>query len=218
MNATQKGWATNIAGLVIIWAATKGINLPPDTAAILSSTLGSIGLAINQFLIKKAQKESPPAPQADPALLKNQAGFFTPQFASVVCILAFALIALPGCATFGKNVDQSKLIVQVATMKVIEADQSHTKERAAKIREVASDGKTFLDGANVSVPLLSSAINARLAGIDIAPSDRVLAAALVDAVAAELNARVGSGLLSPEQKYSVSQVLGWVIDATSFYQ
>lgn len=217
MNATQKGLVANIAGLIVLAAASQGVTLPPDLAMLLVSTLGSIGLGINQWLIHKAQKELPPTLQDNPSLLKNQAGRFVPQFASMLFVIAFALITLPACTTLGKNVDQSKIIVQVETMKVIEADRNHTAERAKQIREVAVEGKQFLDTNTVSVSLLADSINARLAVLDLAPSDRLLAAALVDAVVAELSARVGAGALSPEQRLNVSQVLGWIISATEFY-
>jgi len=65
--------------------------------------------------------------------------------------------------------------------------------------------------------MLAGAISARLAEINLSPSDRVLAAALVDAVVTEIDLRVGEGLLSPDERVTVSQVLDWVIDATEFY-
>lgn len=139
---------------------------------------------------------------------------------NIVSTVIFAIVLIgkiSGCASIQKNVDQSKLIVQAGTMKVIEADIDNAAERAAKVKAVASEGQRFLDGTDVSVPLLAAAINARLAELNLQPSDRLLAAALVDAVVAELNTRVGDGLLSAEQKYTVSQVLGWIEQAASFY-
>ncbi len=131
----------------------------------------------------------------------------------VACVFASVIV---GCQSINANVDQSKLLVQVATMKAIEAGED-TNARAERVKAIAAEGQSFLDGENVSVSLLESAVANRLAALDLTPSDRVLANALVGAVVAELNARVGEGLLSTEQKYTVSQVLGWVEQAASFY-
>jgi len=227
MNATKTGWVANLFGSALLLAS--GFTDPAVVSQILSyvtalgvaispakatAALGLTGLVLNQILIVVARNQEPDNPN-----VLRQRGFVSPPFAAFLLVLSLAVacVGLSGCSTLSQNVDQSKLIVQVATMKVIESDRGATAERAARIQEIAGDARTFLDGTDVSVALLEDSVMARLAGMDLAPSDRVLASALVAAVVAELNARVGDGLLSSEQRYTVSEVLGWIEQAAEFY-
>lgn len=141
-------------------------------------------------------------------LLNTCAAYF------VALLIPLALVA---CASFQQNLGSEKIVVQYATMKFIEADKANLPERAAKIREVASEAKTFFDSSTATVPLLEQAVRDRIAPLQLSPADRVLATALIDTVVTELQTRVGKGLVPPDQVYQVSTVLGWIMDATEFY-
>jgi uncharacterized protein YceK len=132
----------------------------------------------------------------------------------VFFVIATALMV--GCASLNQNTAATAAI-QIGVMKVVEVDAGNERQRAEKIIDIASEARTFLDTADVSVPVLEAAINARLAALDLAPSDRLLAGLVVQSVVGELNVRVGSGLLSAEQRLTVSQVLSAVEKAASFY-
>lgn len=131
-------------------------------------------------------------------------------------IALLSLFLFSGCASL-QQVDTFKPIAQLVVMKTIEADRTHMKERAAKIRDLTGEAQTFLDSASFTVPLLESALTARLAGMDLAPSDRVLGTQLIKLVTNELSKSVGDGLLSPEQKFSVSSIFAALEEAASFY-
>lgn len=131
-------------------------------------------------------------------------------------LLAVVILALAGCASFSGSSSTEKLIVQVATMKFIEAGDDRAA-KAAKIVSAAAQARVWLDTDGVSLSDLQSAMLARVNASDLEPSDKLLAAALVDVIAAELNARIGEGVISPEKKATVNAVLAWVEQAASFY-
>lgn len=132
--------------------------------------------------------------------------------------LAASLMLMGGCATLNENEGSAKLIVTYATLKVIEQGDTPAEqaERAQKIHKVASDAKTFLAGDSVTIGLLQQAILDQIEPLELSPADAYLASALVQVVIAELQERVGAGVLDPDQLYQASTVLGWVIDATAF--
>ncbi len=134
-----------------------------------------------------------------------------------LALFACLVTALTACASFQQNLASEKVVVQYATMKFIEADLEDRAGRAAKIREVAADAKSFFDGGVATVPMLEQAVRDRVVPLQLSPADRVLAAALIDTVVAELQTRVGKGLVPADQAYQVSTVLGWIVDATEFY-
>lgn len=122
-------------------------------------------------------------------------------------------VAVSACGTLPTHDASARLAVTYATMKVIEAgDQPVT--RAEKVASIARDAKRFLSGEAVSVGLLEDAVLARISTENLSPADRMLAQALVGAVAAELEGRVGQGLLGADQVLVVNTVLDWVIVAT----
>jgi hypothetical protein len=136
-----------------------------------------------------------------------------------VAIAAAALVAatLPACKTIDQHQASASLVVKYATMKVIEQAGATDAQfaRATRIRSIAADVEKFAGGEAVTIAALEAAVRAQLPS-DLSPADRFLADALVQSVVQELQARVGSGLLNPEQLLQVRQVLGWVIEATSY--
>lgn len=125
-----------------------------------------------------------------------------------------AVLALSGCATLGTGSAGEKLVIQVATMKIIEADEDRSA-KAAKIRAAVDQARVWLDMDGITLADLRSAMLARIGGLE--PSDRLLATALIDAVAVELEARIGDGILDADKRVRVNAVLGWIAEAASFY-
>lgn len=132
----------------------------------------------------------------------------------LIAIAALAAV-LSGCASFSGSTTE-KLIVQAATMKVVESGADRAA-KAAKIVAAAEAAQTWIDTDGVTLADLRASMVQRIAAADIEASDKMLATALVDVVVAELNARVGEGLISPEKKVTVNTVLGWVVQAAAFY-
>lgn len=138
-------------------------------------------------------------------------------FTTVLITLALACgLLLQGCASLGQNTATEKLVIQYATMKVIEADRDAMPQRAAKIDEIAASAQVFLSSDAADIGLLGAEVQKRLPP-DLSPADRILANVLIDAVIAELQVRLGSGLVRPDQQFQVNAVLGWIREATQFY-
>lgn len=118
-----------------------------------------------------------------------------------------------GCAlTTLQSNPSARLAVTYATLKVIE-DGADPQQRAEKVLSIATEAREFIETDALNLSQLEAALRARLADENLSPSDQLLADALILTVVAELEAKVGSGMLSPEQKLTVGTVLGWVITA-----
>lgn len=130
-------------------------------------------------------------------------------------VFAAVLAVLSGCASFQGSATE-KLVVQAATMKVIEAGSDRV-EKAARIIAAADAARVWLDMDGVTLSDLRSAMVERIAAADIEASDKLLATALVDVVVAELDMRIGDGLISPEKRVRVNTVLSWIVQAAAFY-
>ena len=127
------------------------------------------------------------------------------------------LTMVTGCTIF-QNVDQAKLVTQVAVLKVIEAQgPAHYQERAANVARIATEAKTWLDTNGVTLAFLRAAVEARVAKMNLALSDQVLVGVLLDATIAELQKNVGDGAIDPQKLYYVNQVLDWTIQAAHMY-
>src|SRR5688572_8583949 len=116
--------------------------------------------------------------------------------------LVGSLFLVTGCASFEKHNATARLIVTAATLKGIE--QGWDVER---VRAIVTSAKALAAGTEVTVGVLEIAIAKQLDGLELSPADRLLADALVQIIAEELQARIGLGVLKPEQRVMVDQVL-----------
>lgn len=227
MNPTQQGLVGNGAGVALFgsllaldpatieqilgYLAALGLHVSPVQAA---AVIGLLGTVWSQISIAKAHNAAPPV--ASNQLPPNgQRGFARTNF--LAFLIVTCMLGMAACASFQQNAPVAQLGVQVATMKVIEADKAHAAERAAKVKEIATDAKSFFDTGTANLSQLEQAVRDRLAPLNLQPSDQLLANALIQAVIAELQQRVGNGAVPADAVYQVSTVLGWVIDATGFY-
>lgn len=134
-------------------------------------------------------------------------------------LVCAASLVCASCETIEKTPATAALVVQYATAKVIEAGTSPGERatRAARIKAIATDAKSWLDGDAVTLDLLQQVAQERIAKLDLSPADLLLANGLLQVVVTELQAKVGQGVLSPELKLTVSQVLAWVAGAADLY-
>lgn len=133
-----------------------------------------------------------------------------------IIIAAIAAITLSACATGSGSNASEKLIVQAATMKFIESSDDRAA-KATRIVKAADQARVWLDSDGVTIADLQVAMLERIAAADLEPSDKLLASALVEVVVAELNVRIGDGIISPDKRATVNAVLTWVEQAASFY-
>jgi hypothetical protein len=141
----------------------------------------------------------------------------------ILCVLVFMCASMLGCASFEKNIETEKLIVQVATMKVIEVGDSAVErsQRAERILSVTNDARTWLTMGGVNLGDLRTALDDRLNELELQPSDRILANMLIDQVLVGLNERIVDGVKMPvppdEFVYQVNTVLDWIEGAARLY-
>lgn len=138
----------------------------------------------------------------------------------LICLAALAFV---GCASFDQHFDTEKIIVQVATMKVIEVGDTaiERSQRAERILDVASNARTWLNTGGVNLGDLRAALDQRLDELQLQPSDRILANMLIDQVMIGLNDRIVNGVKMPvppeEFVYQVNTVLDWIESAAKLY-
>jgi len=149
--------------------------------------------------------------------MKSLAPYATYIIASLVLALG-AIFGLAGCKTAPGTVTAS-IAVKYATAKYIEkaGDANAQAARAARVIVVLDQVDQLAAGDSVVVSALRAYVASRLPA-DLPPSDRVLAGALIDAAAAELEARIGEGVLSGDSALKVREVLKWVREGAAPYQ
>lgn len=125
-------------------------------------------------------------------------------------IVLVSMLPLFGCASLEKHNATAHLVVTAATLKGIE--QGWDVER---VRAIVTTAKALTAGEEVTLDGLRLAITRELDKLELSPADRLLATALVQVISDELQARIGTGILKPEQRVQVNQVLQWVLDATA---
>lgn len=124
------------------------------------------------------------------------------------------LIVLSGCATFEKHEPTARLVTQYAVLKYAERLPEESRAtRIERIKSIAAEVKALTSG-ETSLSLLQLAVSAQLDKAGLSPADRLLADGLVQIIGAELQQRIGDGVLSPEQLVQVSEVMDWIIAAT----
>jgi hypothetical protein len=134
---------------------------------------------------------------------------------ALFCILI--ALAMTGCSMLSKPENQpaARLAVQYATLKAIEQGDDH-KARAERIKSIAIDVQTlFKSDEQATIPALDQLIHERLPDT-LSPADKLLADNLILVITQELQSRVGTGVLTPEQMLVATEVLQWVIDATVY--
>jgi hypothetical protein len=123
-----------------------------------------------------------------------------------------AVLLLAGCSSNHSARDEALigLSVQYATAKYIERRPSSRKS----VIYVAEAAKAVVAGdAVVTLVTLQEFVNSELDKVSLSAADRVLANALVSLIVAELQARVGDGLIPEDQRIRVAQLLDLVIAA-----
>lgn len=123
----------------------------------------------------------------------------------VTVILA---LALTGCSVLSTVAeDRNQLAVQYATLKVMESDSVD----GDRLVELVTQAREYVDtGESVAVSTLAAAARERLAESGLSPADKILIDAILTRAQARLEAEIGEGLLTGEQRVQLLTVLGWI--------
>jgi type IV pilus biogenesis protein CpaD/CtpE len=123
-----------------------------------------------------------------------------------------ATLLLVGCSSNPSAREEALigLTVQYATAKYIE-ERPQSRET---IVSVATAAKAIVGGdATATLLTLQEFVSGELDKAGLSAPDRVLANALVSLIVAELQAKVGEGLIEPDQRVRVANILDLVIAA-----
>lgn len=180
------------------------------------STAGVGGATMARGFNNSAQAKVASAMETAIKATPGQSGFARPLALALLLAVAVPITVLSGCASLGASSATEKLIVQAATMKFIESSDDRAA-KASRIVKAAAQARVWLDTDGVTVADLQAAMVERIAAADLEPSDKLLASALVEVVVAELNVRIGEGVISADKRATVNAVLAWVEQAASFY-
>lgn len=111
----------------------------------------------------------------------------------------------------------ARVAVQYAVGKYVEKQSPATKaETVRRIISTVELVSSMAENESVTIDSLRAYVATRL-GEKLSPADRLLAGAIIDAAAVELKARVGDGVLKPDQLVKVREVLSWVAEAAAAY-
>ena len=129
-------------------------------------------------------------------------------------LLVAGVLSVTACKTAPTEGQQlaAHVAVSYATAKFVEkaGDGTAQAARAARVVQVLDAVQGLADGdSSVTVDVLRVFVIQRLP-VDLSPADRTLAGVLIDAAAAELKKRIGDGLVSPDAKLQVKEVLQWI--------
>lgn len=131
-------------------------------------------------------------------------------------IAALAAVMIAGCATVEKHQIASSVVIQGLTLKAIE-ESSDRSEKANEILEAAEAARVMLDLEGVTLDQLTLKMRRRIAQSDSELSEKLALNALVDAAEDLIAKRINDGLLDPQAKVTVNQVLDWIIGAAEAY-
>ena len=124
-------------------------------------------------------------------------------------LFAFAFPFLAGCAAL-ETVERSPLVaqltVQQATLRVIDEDPA----KATRVLEISGQVREMIAVDSVTVALLDDFIRVQIDWAKLSLADAQLLMLLLDELRTRLAERMGEGVLSPQQKVSISRVIDWV--------
>jgi fructose-1-phosphate kinase PfkB-like protein len=129
---------------------------------------------------------------------------------NVWLIIGLMLSVFSGCAvldTVSKN--ESQLAVQYATLKVLERDGVDR----AKLIELVEQARSYVsDEDSILVSSLANGARERLQESNLSFADKMDITAILDTAQERLEARIGSSLLSQDDRVKLIKVQDWIYD------
>jgi hypothetical protein len=139
--------------------------------------------------------------------MRNALWFFAP----IAVLLVLAVATLEGCAVIEQSPMTAKLTVQQATLRVIGEDV----ERAERVIALTGQISGYVEYEEITVELIDSYLRSQIDWPKLSLADAQLLVMLLDELRLRLDARIGDGVLDPNDKVVIQTVLDWVADAAS---
>jgi hypothetical protein len=129
---------------------------------------------------------------------------------AIVAMMAFLLLA--GCAVL-ETVEKSPMVAQItvqqATLRVIDEDV----EKAVRVLEITRDVREMMSVDSVTLAVLDDFIRVQIRWEKLSLADEQLLRMLLTEMQDRLAEKFGQGLLTPEDKVSISKVIDWIEDS-----
>ena len=141
---------------------------------------------------------------------------------TALACLVIAAAALTGCRAPGEQPSAERtlaaqLVVRQATLRYIEAAPVPAA-RAAAVHAVVGRVLAVAEADETTLSALEVSARALVPWDALSPADRDLLDLLITAISQRLTERIGEGVLDPEDRVAVIEVLHWVQAAASLYQ
>lgn len=134
----------------------------------------------------------------------------------VFLILLSMLLMLPGCTFFKESPSTAKMLVQYSVAKYAEQSSAETRpQHLTNIKTIATAVKSISSGEPVSIVQLESIVGTKVSQLQLSPSDLTLANGLISVIGEQLQQKIGAGLLKPEDKVLIAEVMDWIIEAAT---
>jgi hypothetical protein len=129
-----------------------------------------------------------------------------------ILVLGLILPILFACSSSPSARDEAiiDLTISYATAKYIE-DRPESRETIVRVATAAK----ALNSGDTSLLVLQEFVDSEINKLSLSPADEALARGLVALITAEIEAKIGEGLLSPEQRVRVDHILDLVIATAS---
>lgn len=135
---------------------------------------------------------------------------------ALALIVACVAVTVVGCGTIQKHQLASSVVIQGLTLRAIE-ESGNRAEKANAILSAAEDARVMLDMEGVTLDQLTAKMRQRIAQSDSELSEKLVLSSLVDVAEQTIDAKISDGMLDPEAKVTVNQVLGWIIMSARAY-
>jgi hypothetical protein len=123
-------------------------------------------------------------------------------------------VVLTGCAAINNGSPAAKTAIQAATLKVIGGDP----DRAQRVHELAGEVPALMDGAAgdaTTMDAVEKRVREEIQWQYLDQAEQLVASNLVDAVRAEIEARIEGGSLDPDDRVAVRTVMQWIRKAAA---
>lgn len=133
-------------------------------------------------------------------------------FGAIITVVLFSLLS--SCATLERNPATAKLATQYGVAKFIENSSIDKREdRRKRIVSIATTLKASAQDESATVAALQALAYAQIDDAKLSPADVVLAKALVDMIAHEIDTRIKDKLISPDKVVTINKFLDWIVEA-----
>lgn len=137
---------------------------------------------------------------------------------SIRLVLAMALGAMLCACSFLKSEPvTAQLVVRAVTAQAIES-ADNPQHLARRIVEIGGNALVIVQvDAQATVDMIADAVIAKIQYQTLTPADRDAVDLLLIAIETELRERVGDGVIDPDERLLVRDVITWVIQSAARY-